>query len=79
MIEMLNKEDAKGPSILELAKEIRDRCIQLDYAECIDCPCYDTSNDGCRLHGDDPVSWNIEDGCRIEYTLTIEREETDAE
>lgn len=60
MIEFVNKEDAHGPSIMEMAREIKDICTGIEYADCsAECECFDKDTGACRLYGDDPSDWDI--------------------
>lgn len=59
MITMLNVEDAKSPTIMEMAREIKRECIGIEYSECSGlCECFD-ENRGCLLYGNDPSDWEI--------------------
>ena len=61
MIEMLNKEDAKGPSILELAKEIQRQCFEIKADEChAKCPAFNRAYGACALNGLIPADWDLD-------------------
>lgn len=61
MIELVNKEDAPGPVIMEMARKIREICMPIDRRECsAKCELYDDYL-GCKLFGEDPSDWDIEE------------------
>lgn len=58
MITLVNKEDAQGLSIMELAREIKTMCLSVERQECKKCELYD-ENIECMLFGNDPSDWDI--------------------
>ena len=59
MIELVNKEDAQGSSIKEMAREIKRKCMRIDRGECPSlCECFD-DEEGCLLRGAEPSDWNV--------------------
>lgn len=60
MIELVNKEDAQGPGVMVMARDIKQICMQIEYGECpSECECYDDVYGGCKLAGNDPSDWDI--------------------
>lgn len=58
MIDLVNKEDAQRPSIMEMARDIKAICVEIKYSECSSkCELY--GDYGCKLRGDDPSDWDI--------------------
>lgn len=59
MITMLNVEDAKGPTIMEMARDIKAICVGIERSDCSSkCELYDDYL-GCKLLGNDPSDWDI--------------------
>lgn len=60
MIEFVNKEDAQGPGVMVMARDIKQICMQIEYGECpSECECYDGVYGGCKLAGNDPSDWDL--------------------
>lgn len=59
MIELVNKEDAQGPSIMEMARDIKAICVGIERSDCSSkCELYDDYL-GCKLLGNDPSDWDL--------------------